>query len=138
MATGHHVVDIWRGHAITLVLSTQVQGGRVPLSGIARTVHRRCKLKKYIVKLERNAKTEGRSPPRRNVEGRAYLHAPAPAQVSMVAEWLQIGSVNFAPNNHPRCSCVHKTSDVESSKVTVGVYELNVSGYTERGTRQYQ
>lgn len=61
-----------------------------------------------------------------------HLHA-APAQVSMVAEWLQIGRVSFAHNNRPQCPCVYKPLDVEFFQSVCGgrVYELNVSGLKE-------
>ena len=49
-----HII-IWHRHAISLVLNTRVQRGRVPLGGIAGTVHRKCSLKTSIVTLETNA-----------------------------------------------------------------------------------
>ena len=59
-------------------------------------------------------KVEGCSPLTRNAEAEAQWHART--QVSMVAEWLQIGGVSFADNNSPQRPCIfqYKPLDVES------------------------
>ena len=70
-------------------------------------------------------KPEGRSPQTRNAGAEVHLHAPAPVQASMVAEWLQIEGVSFAHNNRPQCPRVYKPLYVESSKVSAWDESMN-------------